>query len=123
MGLKGTGWKLENTDPGIIGFVVDCYKNALAGLAQVPEADQRIVLYDDLARDPVGSIAEIYQQFGMDFRPEYRAILEETARKGHERQHHYELQQFGLDSATVEAMIPELYERFGFERRSQRASA
>ncbi len=64
----------------------------------------RIVRYEDLTEDPVGTLEEVYASFGMPFPFE----LEEAARgwlaanpQGRHGVHDYDLESYGLDEETV----------------------
>jgi hypothetical protein len=73
------------------------------------------VLYRHLVRDPVGTVQEIYERFGLPWSAEMekniRDWLAHNPRDKHGR-HRYSLEQFGLDRATVERMFPGYPESF-----------
>ncbi len=74
------------------------------------------VVYRRLVRDPVGTVREIYERFGLPWSAEtdrnVRDWLARNPRDKHGR-HRYSLEQFGLDRAEVERMFPGYPESFG----------
>jgi hypothetical protein len=75
------------------------------------------VRYEDLVRDPVGTVTGIYARWGWPVTPALRAALEEAAtlRQGYESRHTYSLEEFGLDPATLRAELGEVCEAWGFD--------
>jgi len=82
--------------------------------------DYRIIHYDDLVRHPRAVIEDLYAHFEIDLSDTYRDVLDDQERQAasHQSAHRHRIEDFGLCSADVEALLPEIYERFGFERRS-----
>jgi hypothetical protein len=74
------------------------------------------VAYDELMRDPVGTIRGIYQRFGLPWsapaEAAMRAWLAANPQGKHGR-HRYSLEQFGLDRAAVDRLFPGYPECFG----------
>lgn len=116
VGLRAKDWVHPRRDPGALDFSVDCYRHALAALDQLPPENVLIVRYEELVRSPKVIIQQIYEKFGMEVGTAYAAELEQMqqAAEGYRSRHHYSPEQFGLTAAEIRAMIPEIYERFGY---------
>ena len=58
----------------------------------------------------------MYGELGMEMNDEYRKLLAagEQRVRGHEPDHVYSLQEFGLTPARLEEELGELYQRFGW---------
>jgi Sulfotransferase family len=65
------------------------------------------VQYAELVADPLREVRHVYAAAGLDFTREARQRMERWLERHHDRQgasrHRYRLEQFGLDTATVEA--------------------
>ncbi|HEY3495504.1 MAG TPA: sulfotransferase, partial [Polyangiaceae bacterium] len=61
------------------------------------------VRYDDLIRDPIGTVERIYSAFGYSVGAEFRARLEQAAAQGRsfKSRHQYALEQFGLTEGDL----------------------
>jgi hypothetical protein len=74
------------------------------------------VQYDDTVSDPVGTVARVYEHFGLERTPAVddgvRAYLAENPRDKHGA-HRYTLEEFGLDRDEVDAAFATYRERFG----------
>jgi omega-hydroxy-beta-dihydromenaquinone-9 sulfotransferase len=116
VGLKAKHWEHPRRDPGALDFSVDCYRHALAALDQLPPEKVLIIRYEELVRSPKAVLQQIYTKFGMEVGPAYAAELDrmQKAAEGYQSRHHYSPEQFGLRAAEIRAMIPEIYERFGY---------
>jgi hypothetical protein len=71
--------------------------------------------YRELVADPVGAVGRIYEHFGWRF----DAALSDRMRRwqtansrGKHAVHHYSLQQFGLENASIETLFGKYSERF-----------
>ncbi len=61
------------------------------------------VHFDDVVRDPVGTVGEVYQRLGWDYSAEARKLIGDYAKakpKGSRGVHRYSLSDAGLDAAT-----------------------
>jgi hypothetical protein len=73
------------------------------------------VRYDDLMRDPIGTVAAIYERLGLALGEEARkAMVEHLARRpqGAHGPHRYDLATFGLDAAALRETFRFYTERF-----------
>jgi hypothetical protein len=73
------------------------------------------VIYRHLVRDPAGTVRQIYEHFGLPWSDAMeKNIRDWLARNPRDKQgrHRYSLEQFGLDRATVEQMLPGYPESF-----------
>ena len=57
--------------------------------------------------------------------PAYRAVIEDEAARARQyrSEHEYSLEQFGLTHERIEALVPHIYDRFGYPRRGHVARA
>lgn len=83
---------------------------------RVPSERFADVLYADLLRDPIGIVRQLYARFDRHLTP----AAEERMRrflamhpKDKFGRHHYSLEQFGLDAATVRKQFRDYRRRFG----------
>lgn len=74
------------------------------------------IAYRDTVLDPVGVVRRINEHFGRSFSDEHaRRINAYMAQnpQGKHGEHRYSAEEYGLDEATLRAMVPEYRERFG----------
>ncbi len=67
------------------------------------------VFYSELVRDPLATVQAIYERFGLPLSAEAQQRMRNWLAcnpQGKHGRHHYTLEQFGLDRATVEALFP-----------------
>jgi hypothetical protein len=80
--------------------------------------------YTDLMRDPVGSVCEIYDHFGLyvehDFEENMRRWLGQDQRGG--KSHTYSLDHFHLDERTLSAEFAEYCDRYRLPSKTERRS-
>lgn len=74
------------------------------------------VHYGDLVRDPMAAVRRIYDHFGYECTERAEACMtqwlaEDARRKRHT--HRYDLEQFGLDQATIDRLFGAYCDRFG----------
>ena len=84
-----------------------------------PDAVFHDMAYEQLVRDPVGAVREMYGTFGRELSPEAeRAMRAEVAERprGVYGTHTYQLADFGLDRAEVAERFARYYERFDVPR-------
>lgn len=77
------------------------------------------VRYDELMRDPIGTVHGIYEHFGYECSDRMDASMKRHLAQ-HPRHkggvHRYDLAQFGLDQATVDRVFKPYCDRFGIPR-------
>jgi hypothetical protein len=84
-----------------------------------PDAVFHDMAYEQLVRDPVGAVREMYGTFGRELSPEAeRAMRDEVAERprGVYGTHTYQLADFGLQRAEVAERFARYYERFDVPR-------
>lgn len=81
------------------------YEYPLKKLKQLPHQQQIIVRFDDLVSDTKATVEGIYQQLGLEMTPGFMDLLElETAMaRNHRSEHHYSLEEMGLDPQTLQS--------------------
>lgn len=110
----------SESDASIMQFVVDCYTNALKGLEQLPPESYLILRYEQLMRDPKGTVEHIYKTFDMPMSSDFQQTLVEEDRRvrSYKSRHVYSPEQLGLSYAQIEAAAAPVYERFGYPRHT-----
>lgn len=120
----------EEVDPSEVG--AEATRRAFALLGRGMEARSREegrpgsgvvfqdVLYRDLVKDPIATVAKLYRGFRLDFGEEAEARmcrhLEGSPQHKYGR-HRYRPEQFGIDVATERARYGAYCERFGLQPR------
>ena len=85
--------------------------------------DQRIVdvRYDDLMRDPLGTVAGIYDAVGGSLGAEAEAAMDSylvAHPKGHRGEHRYDLAEFGVERGEIVERFSGYAERYGVGQES-----
>jgi hypothetical protein len=86
-----------------------------------PQAVFHDMPYEQLVRDPVGAVRDMYATFGRELSPDTAAFMRTHAqqhRQGAHGTHTYRLADFGLDRSDVEARFARYYERFDVPREA-----
>lgn len=83
-----------------------------------PAVDARVldIAYADTVHDPVGTVRRIHDHFGFDFSAEHARRIEDHMThnpQGKHGAHRYDAADFGMDEATLKAVVPEYRARFG----------
>ncbi len=98
------------------------YYRYRARLLRELSPDQLVELtYDDLLDDPERAVLTVYRQFGLRLSEEYQRLLEAETKKAHRyrSRHRYTLRQFGLSERDVYALIPDVFDMYGFKPEPQ----
>ena len=77
--------------------------------------------YRQLVSDPVGAVAEMYEQFGLDLSAEAEKGMREYATEhgqGAHGRHTYSLAEFGLERGALEERFARYFERFDVPRET-----
>lgn len=88
------------------------YLNAERDFYDVPESQRMIVVYDDLLQRIPETVYAIYEKFGLPG-PDanLEAMLEEIRqRPRHVSQHHYDLEEFGIDPAELREKLAPVFQ-------------
>ena len=97
------------------------YDYPLQYLDQLPEHSYVIVNYDELVRDPAGTITNIYRGLGLDLSPTFADTLQRETDIGrnYQSQHEYSLAELGLSREQIVAEFRHIFDRFGFDTKEQ----
>jgi hypothetical protein len=92
------------------------YRYPLERLAKAPAGCYRIVRYDDLVRDPEGTVAGIYAHFGWQMDSAFASTLRAEAGKASRfrSRHRYALESLGLSTERIVDEFRDVFERFDF---------
>jgi omega-hydroxy-beta-dihydromenaquinone-9 sulfotransferase len=112
-------------DDRVIEWAVYCYHHVLAVLDRAPRDRYALVRYEELVQDPAETVEHLYRELGFSMTPAYRTVLlREAARaRAYKSRHEYSLEQFGLTHERIEALVPHVYDRFGYPRRAAQHAA
>lgn len=83
---------------------------------ELPEEQFIDVHFDDVVRDPVATISEVYRRLGWPFTPEVGERIAEYAKakpKGSRGVHQYSLEEVGLDAAAERERFSFYTEHYG----------
>lgn len=75
------------------------------------------VRYEDLIADPHKTISRIYQDFQLEFSPEYDTLLAEERNKArkYKSKHHYSLENYGLTKEMIYQRLKPVFDDYGFK--------
>lgn len=79
------------------------------------------VNYNDLVRDPIHTIHQIYEYFGYEFKPQFEKNMKSWLSQNPQHKHgihRYSLEQFGLQPVEVSQRFAKYCERFNIIRNS-----
>jgi len=115
-------WEVMGAESGpeLRDFVMDMaghwYRYPLECLNRRPDDSYRIVVYDDLVRDPEGVVRDIYTHFGEEVDGAFAMSLSEAASAAGEfhSRHEYDLAELGLSRDECVERFADIFERFGF---------
>lgn len=99
------------------------YDYPLQYLDKLPNHSYVIVNYDELVKDPAGTITNIYQRLELNLSPEFVAALQRETDKArtYHSQHDYSLKDLGLSREQILVEFRHIFERFGFDTKDQDA--
>jgi hypothetical protein len=114
----------DDVDPAVIAasFGGEALAAQLEGVMRLRDSGAlapariRDVRYHDLMADPWGTIAGVYEHFGLELAPQARARMERylaNKPKGKHGRHEYAFADLGLDLATERARFARYQERYG----------
>ena len=126
--LVSTGWRRLKWPPERVGRCLavlaeqsfHTYRHPLEVIGRHPETPSAVVDYRELVENPGAAMRRLYDELGLPMTEEYGRVLDaETAGAGkHVSGHSYSLDEFGLDAASIETRLGDLYERWGWERQA-----
>ena len=100
----------------IVADSLRTYLSAEEELPKLPEGRRLVVRYEDLTRDPRGTVESVYRRFGLPGPDaDLAAALARLARREpHESKHRYDLAEFGLTEDYLRAKLKVVFDRYGF---------
>jgi hypothetical protein len=121
------------TDPGqgylyldeIVKMTQYWYRHPLAWLDAHPSDLHLILKYDDLIGNPEPVIRGFYRQFGYSESPRLHQIVAESVQEtlADQGDHVYSYQGMGFSRGQILGLYPDIFERFGFDKRDGTISA
>jgi hypothetical protein len=107
---------------GITATSLASYALALGELDRWDGKAVATVRYEDLIRDPVGTVTRIYEQFGFSMSDGFQARLEAAGAevRGYRSGHVYELKDFGVSEEEIYRGARDVFARFGLDDRGLR---
>jgi hypothetical protein len=105
----------------IVNFTKHWYDYPLNILAQANPDRYLIIKYDELVRDPVKTVLQIYDHFGYEMRDSFRQTLNQTIKesKKYKSNHTYSFEEMGISHQQILDTYANIFERFGFNKNEQ----
>jgi uncharacterized membrane protein YdjX (TVP38/TMEM64 family) len=131
LSMMQMSWRIvgaDPDDPALAEFLMRMaghwYRYPPDALADLPPDQWATVVYDDLVRDPAGTVRQLYTRFGFEIDDEFDGVLDrETGRaRSYRSRHRYAAQDLGLDAAEIARDFADIIERYGFDRTSDTPS-
>jgi hypothetical protein len=116
---QSLGWGDERIEASIEKLIeqsLHSYRHPREVLSRSPDTAWCEVDYRELTVDPQSAVEKIYATLDLEVSPSLQTALQAAgARRGsHKTGHTYDLEEFGLDSATIENALPELFTDYGW---------
>ena len=95
------------------------YSHPLRYLDSHPSPRHLILKYDDLIQRPEQVIRAFYEQFGYPDKPGLEVIVDHAVKEAlsFSSDHIYSYEQMGFTREQIVSLYPEIFKRFGFDRR------
>jgi len=89
-----------------------------AFLEKLPKEQHITIAFDDLRADPLKVIEEIYEHFNINMDEAFVSRLKFATQNQNKYQskHSYTLEQYGFTKEEVQAKLPVIFEKYGFEK-------
>ncbi|MBA6413422.1 sulfotransferase [Parahaliea sp. F7430] len=124
---KGRGWKPEQYAASLrvmtdISF--ESFRHPAAVLAAHPNTAQIFVDYRDITTQPRATLQKVYQELSLPMTDEFDHWLkqQEERERGHKTSFEYTIDDYELSPERIEAELPELFDQYGWPRRTQSIS-
>ena len=124
--LALTFWRIHTPDMeersdeahAIARLAIAYYRAMLDLRKELPPEAMLVVRYDDLVRDPLGTVERIYRHLGIDLPGEIKTKLsaEVRRRSGYRSRHTYDLEKYGISPREIDEALSDLFEEFGFPK-------
>jgi hypothetical protein len=96
------------------------YRYSVNTLAEYPASQRRLVMYDDLIKDPLGTARLTYDALGYTLSDSFLQVLkDEAVRAGKSRRRHNDYSQHGISKASINNDYGWVFEKFGFEMEAE----
>jgi uncharacterized membrane protein YdjX (TVP38/TMEM64 family) len=132
LSMMRMSWRIVGADPDdpaltefLKGMAGHWYRYPPDALADLPPDQWATVVYDDLVRDPAGTVRGLYSRFGFELDDEFDRMLgRETGRaQNYRSRHRYAAKELGLDRAEIARDFADVIERYGFDGSPESAAA
>jgi len=103
----------------ILDMTQHWYHHPLEYLDAHPSPRNLILNYDDLIQRPEAVLRAFYEQFGYPDKPGLEIIVDEAVKEtmSFNSDHVYSYEEMGFTREQIIELYPEIFERFGFEKR------
>ena len=102
----------------IADATIEYYLRLLRFERTFPEGQWATVRFDDLVRQPLRTVEEVYERLRMTMSPEAKVAISQEAHSSdrhRSRGHSYSPEQFGLTRETIAAPLQEIFDLYGFD--------
>ena len=102
----------------VAGMIFEYYHYLFELKKTFPETQFIEVRYEDLVKDPEGTVELIYRKLNITMSREYRDVLRAEAEKArhYKSKHKYSLEEYGLTRENVYEELKDIFKEYGFER-------
>jgi omega-hydroxy-beta-dihydromenaquinone-9 sulfotransferase len=109
----------------ILDMTQHWYRHPLKYLDAHPSPRNLILNYDDLIQRPEAVLRSFYEQFGYPDKPGLEIIVDEAVKETmtFNSDHVYSYEEMGFTREQIVELYPEIFERFGFDKREPIHSA
>ncbi|MEP7136303.1 MAG: sulfotransferase [Chloroflexota bacterium] len=109
----------------ILDMTQHWYRHPLKYLDAHPSPRNLILNYDDLIQRPEAVLRAFYEQFGYPDKPGLEIIVDEAVKETmtFNSDHVYSYEEMGFTREQIVDLYPEIFERFGFDKREPIQSA
>ena len=123
-----TEWGLRGRDERLIAKSlrvladqsIDSYQHPLDVLAKHPEVRSSVVDYRELVSHPDTTMRRIYRELDLHVSPSAADAFEAAAaRGGHESDHRYSLEEFGLDADEIHTRLAALFDEYHWDTEGE----
>lgn len=106
----------DTIGPVILSALREALERDMRGRASIDPARICDIRYEDVVKDPVGTIRGVYEKFNYAFSPELERRLQEfhaRSRSAPRQKHIYSLEQFNLTSEAIDEAFADYHRQFG----------
>ncbi|MCX8043971.1 MAG: sulfotransferase [Desulfobacterota bacterium] len=101
------------------------YRYPLEQFSTLPAERHMVISYPQLMSNLENTVQELYRRFGLSFSPAYEQMVraEHAKARNYTSAHRYSLEQFNLSREDIVREYEDIFDRFGFERDTERREA